>query len=117
MVATRVVMPDVADAALVASRLDTWLSVASAATVMDFSLQDHNSLNSGRASPVSLLRQAIRERAILRGQHQRLIGPRGGTKDWLLDVRRLMLEPKLLDAYAELFFELLGKDLPFQVGG
>ncbi len=109
-------MPDVADATLFASRLDT-ASVASTATVVDFSLQDPNSLNSGSASPVSLLRQALRERAILCGQQQRLIGPRGGRKDWLLDVRRLMLEPRLLDAYAELFFELLGEDLPFQVGG
>ena len=70
------------------------------------------------AYPVSreLLRCAITERAILRAENQRLIGPKGNNNSWLIDMRRLFMESTLLDALSDLFWELFADKLPFQVG-
>ena len=65
----------------------------------------------------ALLASAIRDRAILRSGHQRLISPSGGNNEWLIDMRRLFMDPKLLDAAADLFWQECGGRLPFQVGG
>lgn len=64
-----------------------------------------------------LLATAIRERAVLRGHTQRLLSPNGSSNDWLIDLRRVFLDAKLLDAAAELFWQQCGHLLPFQVGG
>jgi outer membrane protein assembly factor BamB/orotate phosphoribosyltransferase len=64
-----------------------------------------------------LLSTAIRERAILRAGVQRLLSPNGNSNDWLIDLRRVFLDAKLLDAAAELFWEQCAHLLPFQVGG
>jgi outer membrane protein assembly factor BamB/orotate phosphoribosyltransferase len=64
-----------------------------------------------------LLAAGIRERAILHGENQRLISPRGINNRWLIDLRRLFMDPKLLDAAAELFWRQCANLLPFQVGG
>jgi outer membrane protein assembly factor BamB/orotate phosphoribosyltransferase len=63
------------------------------------------------------LSSAIRQRAILRGDKQRLISPKGGSNTWLIDLRRLFMDAKLLDAIADLFWEKCGDAMPFQVGG
>jgi outer membrane protein assembly factor BamB/orotate phosphoribosyltransferase len=63
-----------------------------------------------------LLAPAIRERAILRGDNQRLISPNGNSNDWLIDLRRLFMDAKLLDAAAELFWRECAGLMPFQVG-
>ena len=63
-----------------------------------------------------LLAAAIRERGILRGETQRLISPSGGRNNWLIDMRRLFMDPQLLDAAAELFWQECAGYLPFQVG-
>jgi len=64
-----------------------------------------------------LLSSAIRERAILRGENQRLISLGGGSNRWLIDMRRLFMDAKLLDAIADLFWEMCADAMPFQVGG
>jgi outer membrane protein assembly factor BamB/orotate phosphoribosyltransferase len=60
---------------------------------------------------------AIRERAVLRAENQRLTSPTGTTNNWLIDTRKLFMDPKLLDAAAELFWQECGGRMPFQVGG
>jgi outer membrane protein assembly factor BamB/orotate phosphoribosyltransferase len=72
---------------------------------------------SAQSSLLELLSSAIRDRAIVRGEHQRLISPTGGNNSWLIDTRRLFMDAKLLDAIADLFWEKCGGALPFQVGG
>ena len=66
---------------------------------------------------LSLISAAIRERAIVRSENQRLISPKGGSNNWLIDMRRLFMDAKLLDAIADLFWEKCADALPFQVGG
>jgi outer membrane protein assembly factor BamB/orotate phosphoribosyltransferase len=63
-----------------------------------------------------LLLLAIREGAILHGVSQRLISPNGNSNNWLIDMRRLFMDAKLLDAAAELFWRQCGGLMPFQVG-
>ena len=46
---------------------------------------------------LDLLSSAIRERAIVRGENQRLISPKGVSNSWLIDLRRLFMDAKLLD--------------------
>lgn len=72
---------------------------------------------SPKTGPRELLSAAIRERAILRGENQRLISPNGNSNKWLIDMRRLFMDAKLLDAAAELFWQECAGLLPFQVGG
>ncbi len=66
---------------------------------------------------LELLSSAIRERAIVRGEAQRLISPKGGSNSWLIDLRRLFMDAKLLDVIADLFWEKCADLMPFQVGG
>jgi outer membrane protein assembly factor BamB/orotate phosphoribosyltransferase len=66
---------------------------------------------------LELLSSAIRDRAIIRGEDQRLISPRGGSNSWLIDTRRLFMDAKLLDAIAGIFWETCADAMPFQVGG
>ncbi len=68
-------------------------------------------------APRDLLSSAIRERAILREENQRLISPNGNSNKWLIDMRRIFMDAKLLDAAAELFWQECARFLPFQVGG
>jgi outer membrane protein assembly factor BamB/orotate phosphoribosyltransferase len=74
-------------------------------------------VSAGSSSVRDLLSAAIRERAILRGETQRLISPNGTPNRWLIDLRPIFLDAKLLDAAAELFWQQCGHHLPFQVGG
>jgi outer membrane protein assembly factor BamB/orotate phosphoribosyltransferase len=67
--------------------------------------------------PRDLVSSAIRERAILRSEKQRLISPNGNSNSWLIDLRRLFMDAKSLDAAAELFWEECASRMPFQVGG
>jgi outer membrane protein assembly factor BamB/orotate phosphoribosyltransferase len=69
------------------------------------------------SSPRDLLFASILDRAILREGTRRLISPNGEQNRWLIDLRRLFMDPKLLDAAAELFWQQCASRLPFQVGG
>lgn len=69
------------------------------------------------ASPRSLIFQAIREQAILRGDAQRLIGNKGTDLIWLIDMRRIFLQARFLSAFVDMFFATFGDRQPFQVGG
>jgi outer membrane protein assembly factor BamB/orotate phosphoribosyltransferase len=69
------------------------------------------------SAPRDTVSSAIRERAILHGENQRLISPKGNTNRWLIDLRRLFMDAKSLDAAAELFWQECAGRMPFQVGG
>jgi len=69
------------------------------------------------SGPRDLISTAIRERAILRGENQRLISPNGKANSWMIDMRRLFMDARLLDAAAELFWQECAGLIPFQVGG
>jgi len=65
----------------------------------------------------NLLFSTIRDEAILRGESHQLIGPNGARNNWLIDMRRILSKPAILDAAANLFWEMCADKLPFQVGG
>jgi outer membrane protein assembly factor BamB/orotate phosphoribosyltransferase len=67
--------------------------------------------------PRDVVSSAIRKHAILRGENQRLISAKGNSYAWLIDLRRLFMDAKLLDAAAELFWRECAGLMPFQVGG
>ena len=69
------------------------------------------------SAPREAIASAIRERAILHGENQRLVSASGNTNRWMIDMRRVFLDAQTLDAAAELFWQLCGDRLPFQVGG
>jgi len=69
------------------------------------------------SSARELVAAAIRERAILSGKNQRLISEKGNPNNWMIDTRRVFMEPAALDAAAELFWQECGGRMPFQVGG
>ncbi len=66
--------------------------------------------------PRDIVSSAIRERAILHAENQRLISPKGNGNHWLIDMRRIFMDAKSLDAAAELFWQECGGAMPFQVG-
>jgi outer membrane protein assembly factor BamB/orotate phosphoribosyltransferase len=74
-------------------------------------------VESKTATAGELLFSAIRDRAILRAEDQRLISPSGTNNTWLIDIRRLFMDAKLLDGVADLFWDMCADALPFQVGG
>jgi outer membrane protein assembly factor BamB/orotate phosphoribosyltransferase len=63
------------------------------------------------------LLSAIRDQAILRGDTERLIGPKGTPYRWMIDMRRIFMQASLLSALADLFWEMCADRMPFQVGG
>jgi outer membrane protein assembly factor BamB/orotate phosphoribosyltransferase len=69
------------------------------------------------SSARDLLLSAIRDKAILHAKDQRLIGLRGASDAWLIDTGRIFMEARLLDAFADLFWEMCADRLPFQVAG
>src|SRR5580700_2297067 len=69
------------------------------------------------SAPRDMVASAIRERAILHGENQRLISPKGISNRWLIDLRRVFMDARSLDAAAELFWQECASRLPFQVGG
>ena len=70
-----------------------------------------------KLSPRNQLLLGIRRKAILRGDEQRLISQSGRPYTWLLDLRRILTDARLLDAAAELFWDVMKDCGPFQVGG
>lgn len=61
---------------------------------------------------------AVRDRAILRSsEEQRLISPKGENNAWMMDMRLLFMDARIMDAITELFWETYADKMPFQVGG
>jgi orotate phosphoribosyltransferase len=73
--------------------------------------------NSATNSYMDVLSAGINDLAILHGKNQRLVSPTGTDNTWLIDMRRVSLDAKLLDAIAELFWERFAGSMPFQIGG
>jgi outer membrane protein assembly factor BamB/orotate phosphoribosyltransferase len=69
------------------------------------------------SAPRDVVSSSIRERAILFSKDQRLISPEGNSNRWLIDLRRVFMDAKSLDAAAELFWQECAGRMPFQVGG
>lgn len=66
------------------------------------------------------LRAAIEQTAFVRQKDgARIIASEqtGARAEWLFDFRALMLQPKWLNRYAEIFWEIYAPRYPFQVGG
>lgn len=66
------------------------------------------------------LKQAIREYVLKRredGVHIISKEAEGATSEWLFDFRALMLQPKWLNRYAEIFWERYESQYPFQAAG
>lgn len=65
------------------------------------------------------LRDAIASQALVRASSgARIIGGDEKSLDsWIFDFRALLLQPRWLDAYAEIFWETYKKEYPFQVCG
>lgn len=66
------------------------------------------------------LRDAIRSIALVRSSKSTIIIQTEGLSErsaWLFDFRALMLQPKWLNRYAEIFWEKYADQYPFQVGG
>lgn len=65
-------------------------------------------------TPIEILRQAILTEVFVKQGQERIVD---ANAKWLMDFRRVSLQPEFLNAYAEAFYERFNKDLPFQVGG
>ena len=66
------------------------------------------------------LREAIRKHAFVQAKRGAVIGGNertGKRSEWLFDFRALILQPKWLDRYAEIFWEHYASKYPFQVCG
>jgi outer membrane protein assembly factor BamB/orotate phosphoribosyltransferase len=66
------------------------------------------------------LREAIQQTAFIRTQSGAVIignENTGARDEWIFDFRALLLQPKWLDRYAEIFWQRYKDKLPFQVGG
>lgn len=61
-----------------------------------------------------IIRKAIEEQVFVRQGKERIVPE---TSQWLMDFRRVCLDPQFLDAYTEAFYERFKDDYPFQVGG
>jgi len=64
----------------------------------------------------------IRDRAIAKSllyasAEQAILSPRGARQAWMLDLRRIMLEPEVIALVAELFWEKMQARFPFQIAG
>ena len=89
-----------------------------AAKATQKTVEDHVQDNQPTPSSArDMVSSAIRERAILSGENQRLISAKGSSNKWMIDTRRLLMDPATLDAAAELFWQECAKRTPFQVGG
>jgi len=71
----------------------------------------------GSSSARVQLREAISGSAILHGDQQMLVSHSGRKYTWMIDMRRVLTDARCLDAAAELFWDALGNEFPFQVGG
>jgi orotate phosphoribosyltransferase len=71
----------------------------------------------GYSAKRSHLLDAITNNAILRDSEHVLVSASGRKNTWLIDMRRILTNPNHLDATADLFWEMLGSSLPFQIGG
>lgn len=71
-------------------------------------------------TPYEDLRRAIASDVFVQAKHGAIIVASehtGARESWLFDFRALMLQPRWLDRYAEIFWEHYASRLPFQVGG
>jgi orotate phosphoribosyltransferase len=73
--------------------------------------------NKGPSASREFLQVAIRANAILRSEQRRLISRNGTKNRWLIDLRRISLQPEILNAAADIFWQMCGEKMPFQVGG
>lgn len=64
--------------------------------------------------PREILREAIEKEVCVKQGQQRIFPE---ASNWMMDFRRVCLDPVFLDAYTEEFYERFKDELPFQVGG
>ena len=66
------------------------------------------------ASPLERIKKAIESEVFVTQKKERIIPE---NSSWLMDFRRISLDPHFLDDYTEVFYERFKDELPFQVGG
>ena len=67
-------------------------------------------------SPRDIVLSAIRDKAIIQATSQQLIGPNESDQTVLIDMQRVILRANVLNAVADLFWEMCADKMPFQVG-
>ncbi len=68
-------------------------------------------------SNLELLRKKIIQRVLVTHKDFFIYSSQGGGDAWMFDFRKIIMQPEILNAYAELFFERFKDNYPFQVGG
>jgi len=64
-----------------------------------------------------ILKKIIEEKVFTTKTQQKIISPGGGEDLWLLDFRSVLLRPDVLNLVSDIFWEKMGHQHPFQVGG
>lgn len=64
-----------------------------------------------------ILRQAIEQEVFVVEEAKRTSAMHAGNSTWLFDFRAVMLQPEILNAYCEVFYERYQSKYPFQVCG
>ena len=64
-----------------------------------------------------ILRKAIEDEVFVAEEAKRTSAMHEGNSAWLFDFRAVMLQPEILNAYCELFYERYQEKYPFQVCG
>lgn len=72
-----------------------------------------NAWDAGRAA----LRDLIRRHCIVRAEQQLILSPKAQAQAWMIDARRLALDPVALPLIADLFWQRFESHWPFQLGG
>ncbi len=63
------------------------------------------------------LKSVIEKEVFIRSSERKIISPNHTEQEWIFDFRKSILKPSVLNAYADLFFELYAPSYPFQVCG
>ncbi len=73
-------------------------------------------VSENRQTGHNYLKDRIR-RVGLHGNGERIISPKGGLQNWLIDLRHVFLDRQALSAFATIFWQRFETKGPFQIGG
>lgn len=66
---------------------------------------------------ITKLKNFIQKEGIVYGHQQKIIGLNGNEEKWIFDLRNIFLKAEPLELIADIFWETLKDEYPFQVGG
>lgn len=71
-----------------------------------------------KATPLQYLKEIIEKDVFIKGGERVITSPNSAEElKWIFDFRQIILRPKILDIYSEIFFEMHKDQYPFQVAG